>query len=142
MTSAAPELDPLVSPVVVGDSGIKPISEPSTATPVIDKQPAEAAPHPSTSPNDIENKPLPSPPGNASATAEFTDADLPDTEDMIQHVGDISKGHEDGIEAVGWKYDQEKVPAPLIKKLENEQLWQLIRRFNMVSYYQYPLLDL
>ena len=73
------------------------------------------------------------PNGDASATAAFTDADLPDTEDMIATAGDSSQGHEDGIEAVGWKKDHDDVPAPLIKRLPNEQLWQLIRRFDMVS---------
>lgn len=78
--------------------------------------------------------PTPAPSGDGTATAELMEADLPDTDDMMQSTGDVTKGHEDGIESVGWKNDQELVPAPLIKRLPNEQLWQLIRRFDMVSY--------
>lgn len=82
------------------------------------------------------------PSGSAAATAALTDADLPSTDNLIQTAGDINQGHEDGIEAVGWKKDHAAVPAPLIRKMDNEQLWMLIRRFDMVrALLSHPLLD-
>jgi hypothetical protein len=78
--------------------------------------------------------------GDASATAEFTDADLPDTDGMMKAVGGLSNlnAQQDDIKDTGWKSDYSEVPKPLIKRLPNEQLWQLIRRFDMVSSLQSP----
>ncbi|KZP18638.1 hypothetical protein FIBSPDRAFT_829233 [Athelia psychrophila] len=134
-----------------------PVTDPSQPTTAVDTAPATATStsvpaHSAAAIANTQLPPTPGPPpaskaqepvltsqlpqhtapsGNAAATAALTDADLPDTENMIQTAGDAARGHEDGIEAVGWKKDHGDVPAPLIKRLPNEQLWQLIRRFDM-----------
>lgn len=68
------------------------------------------------------------PKGDASVTAETTIADLPDTEKIFTKANISS--NDDDLEDVGWSHDHQAVPAPLIRKLPNDQLWLLIRRFD------------
>lgn len=68
--------------------------------------------------------------GDAIGTAHYTDADLPDHQNIIAAAGNPRA--EDDLEDVGWKKNYNEIPRPLIRRLPNEQLWMLIRRFDMV----------
>ncbi|KAF7976144.1 hypothetical protein HWV62_7449 [Athelia sp. TMB] len=124
---------PSVPPDSAADTMASSANPSNKALPPTPNQPAPTQPQEPVLTSQLPKHTVPN--GDASATAAFTDADLPDTEDMIATAGDPSQGHEDGIEAVGWKKDHDDVPAPLIKRLPNEQLWQLIRRFDMQMYH-------
>ncbi|PWN40141.1 hypothetical protein IE81DRAFT_325846 [Ceraceosorus guamensis] len=44
-------------------------------------------------------------------------------------VGDTERAVDPGIDDLGWSQDP-KVPVPVLHSIKNEELWQLIRRFN------------
>ena len=73
----------------------------------------------------------------------------PDTEDTTVALGDkatlshalavedngdgvAQQEHNEEVVDLGWNEPKEKIPAPLVGGLDNEELWILVRRFNKV----------
>jgi len=47
-------------------------------------------------------------------------------------VGSAQETHDAEVKDLGWQQPAEKIPAPLVGGMENEELWLLVRRFNKV----------
>ena len=50
----------------------------------------------------------------------------------ISEEGAAHEPHDAEVKDLGWNEPKEKIPAPLVGGMENEDLWVLVRRFNKV----------
>lgn len=50
----------------------------------------------------------------------------------IEEEGAAHEAHDAEVKDLGWNEPKEKIPAPLVGGMENEDLWVLVRRFNKV----------
>ena len=51
-----------------------------------------------------------------------------------EEIGAAQESHkEDVAKDLGWNEDMEEIPDPLVGGLTNQQVWLLVRRFNMVK---------
>ena len=47
--------------------------------------------------------------------------------------GAAQQVHDQEVKDLGWTTDNENIPNPLVGRMQNEDLWVLVRRFNKVN---------
>ena len=50
----------------------------------------------------------------------------------VKGAAQVDHGNE--VRDLGWNEPDSKIPSPLVGGMDNEELWLLVRRFNMVSF--------
>jgi len=88
------------------------------------------------------NHPAAQPTSSGAQTATATDAANNLTEELtashalaqadIDVKGVAQLSHNAEVKDLGWNEPPEKIPAPLVGGMDNEELWVLVRRFNKV----------
>ncbi|KAI4734174.1 hypothetical protein E4T50_15280 [Aureobasidium sp. EXF-12298] len=118
------------------------MSESTTGTGVV-YQDLHPVGHPAAQPNTY----------GASTTSSATDAAQNLTEEPtashalaqadVDVKGVAQLAHNSEVKDLGWNEPPEKIPAPLVGGMDNEELWVLVRRFNKQMYhvkeYPYPV---